>query len=479
MTPKETSPLLNASKQGRQGEKLSFDDDDRPDSSSSTSSTFVRWIPLSILVLLVAGSLVLSVRYIMSPKTASQLLSNKELRVAFLGNSMQYKNDLPRLLEAVTQEDSKNRANNEDSDGEQLFTLFQDSCLHPNATLTSLLEHGNGMVGIFNTTNAIIEFHTGGGGGDDDDDENNTESVPIYDYGQCTIYQLLFGNPDPSLEAKIHRFGQEGLIRFSEIHNPCIQDEDFFEYLLDRQPPTGPKPQWDYVVINDNTRSPGRLSTRNMSIATLKESYIPWFESIKATPVFLHTHAYWGVNESVTDIEETFGNMSYFTAITYDGYQSYQKVVTESLSSFLEPRIAPAGIAFLTVYEDYPVLWPKLFLSDAKHASPYGTLIQAFCVFATIHGRMPVLVFEEEEDDDEENEDSEAAGEDERPSSYIEDVLFGRSRQSDDTGVIFPTSSEAKTLYDVSARVVMDDYRPKSFVDEMERISIRKRTSFR
>jgi hypothetical protein len=60
------------------------------------------------------------------------------VRVAFLGNSIQYYNDLPRLMKALS--------NN---------AIEEDSCYRGNATLSSLFQDGNGMSRKFQTTNAL------------------------------------------------------------------------------------------------------------------------------------------------------------------------------------------------------------------------------------------------------------------------------------------------------------------------------------
>lgn len=60
------------------------------------------------------------------------------VRVAFLGNSIQYYNDLPRFMGAFS--------NN---------VICQDSCFRGNANLTSLFKEGNGMSAKFKTTNSL------------------------------------------------------------------------------------------------------------------------------------------------------------------------------------------------------------------------------------------------------------------------------------------------------------------------------------
>lgn len=93
--------------------------------------------------------------------------------VAFIGNSMMYYNDLPRLLERF----SENR-------------MEQRSCLHGGTTLTKILVNGNGMFNKFNTTNAFVET-------------TRDQNVPMYDFGDCTVPQLLFGF-DERLDKQVH-----------------------------------------------------------------------------------------------------------------------------------------------------------------------------------------------------------------------------------------------------------------------------------
>ena len=126
----------------------------------------------------------------------------EELRVAMVGNSLMYYNDLPRLLEAM-------------SGGR----LSQDSCLHGGASFQSHLSYGNGMLAKWKTGNARIwdvddadnyysatdayQEYMESVHSDDDNGENNngnddtyqldTKYSHIYDFGACTARQLLLG----------------------------------------------------------------------------------------------------------------------------------------------------------------------------------------------------------------------------------------------------------------------------------------------
>ncbi|CAB9514151.1 expressed unknown protein [Seminavis robusta] len=68
----------------------------------------------------------------------------KTIRIAFLGNSIQYFNDCPRLLERMFQADGG-------YDG-----VYQNSCLRGGASIISLFKKGNGMEEKFHTDNALL-----------------------------------------------------------------------------------------------------------------------------------------------------------------------------------------------------------------------------------------------------------------------------------------------------------------------------------
>lgn len=136
----------------------------------------------------------------------------EEIRVAMIGNSLMYYNDLPRLLEAM-------------SGGR----LSQDSCLHGAASFKSHLLYGNGMFAKWDTGNARIwnvynsdyegaadayqEYmesvyssdYDGDNYGDDDSQQTATYQLDtkyshIYDFGACTVRQLLLGVDERLLE---------------------------------------------------------------------------------------------------------------------------------------------------------------------------------------------------------------------------------------------------------------------------------------
>jgi hypothetical protein len=67
--------------------------------------------------------------------------SARTLRIAFLGNSMLYFNDCPRLLAQMISVNQR---------------VEQDSCLRPNASLSSLWDDGNGMHDKFRSPAAML-----------------------------------------------------------------------------------------------------------------------------------------------------------------------------------------------------------------------------------------------------------------------------------------------------------------------------------
>lgn len=338
-----------------------------------------------------------------------------KIHVAFIGNSMMYYNDLPRLLERF----SENR-------------MEQRSCLHGGTTLTKILVNGNGMFKKFNTTNAFVET-------------TRDHNVPMYDFGDCTVPQLLFGF-DEQLDKQVH--DKSGYLE-DDGSNPCLQEGRYFDWLNgqhlawhdDKVPP-----HWDFIFLNDNTRNPARNHTRQEGLNVLNTTYVPWFRRLQATPVFLATHAYWAPQIALTGMAASEEDMDKFTSLTYEGYRQYAALLSSQLPASQRTRIAPVGIAFLTVWEENRDLWHKLYHSDHLHASPLGSFLTGCIVHHTLFGKLP-----------------------RRQTVLIPNLpdLWNRARvmqQADEPPNPFPNNEEAEYLYGIARRVAVEGYRPKSFV---------------
>jgi hypothetical protein len=74
------------------------------------------------------GVAIVSVAALLLALMNGNIRGDPNVRVAMIGNSLMYYNDLPRLLEAM-------------SGG----SITQDSCLHGDASFKSHLTYGNGM----------------------------------------------------------------------------------------------------------------------------------------------------------------------------------------------------------------------------------------------------------------------------------------------------------------------------------------------
>jgi len=327
--------------------------------------------------------------------------------VAFISNSISYFNDLPRFMTAL-------------SEG----SIVQDSCFHGDASLDSMLATGNGMYQIWQTENASVE------------DYNKNESI-LYDFGACTIQQLLLGS-DPRLASDSSNVS----LPVNDGLNPCLQDDAYRRYresLYQDQDP----PAWDFVFLSDLTRNPGRHDTRQQGLTVLQESYVPWFQQTKSIPILLDTHAYWNTGFDLAD----FGDVPGFTSFTYEGYKEYAQLLADALPAIQKPRIVLSGIAFLTVWEeDYDFWRNKLFHSDNLHPSPSGTFLLGCCLHYALFGRMP---------------DPAVALRKDMSSLW---ATARRMQPADDPPNPFPTMKEAAYLYEVADRVTRLGYVPRSFV---------------
>jgi hypothetical protein len=349
------------------------------------------------------------------------------ISVAFVGNSMQYFNDFPRLMQAL-------------SNG----TISQNSCLHGDATIRTLLHTGNGMARKFKTANAVVDDADLYVYNNMDDDT----SIVIHDYGACTVRQLLIGEdsrlPDQDqvnnyADDYFNPADDDNEYYIDDGTNPCFEDEYYLSYLESRYKDEPPK--WDYIVINDNTRSPARNNTRQRSLEELEASYVSWLLETGATPVFIVTHAYWTGWRDMSGLED----VPTFTSLTYMGYREYAALLEKYLPPSQKPRLAPVAIAFLTVWEENYPFWLKLFHIDEVHASPLGSYLQGCVVYHTLYGRMPPK--------------------DQALRQDMSNLWLHARRMQPDThrSNPFPTLEQATYLYHVADRVCKG-YLPKSLI---------------
>ncbi|CAB9516449.1 expressed unknown protein [Seminavis robusta] len=113
--------------------------------SSSSWTTSLFSLVLAGLSLAVAASLAIKSPTAKAPNDNHSGRNARRIRIACLGNSIQYYNDCPRLLERMLQEAA----------GGYYDEVYQNSCLRGGASIISLWEQGNGMRNKFRTHNAL------------------------------------------------------------------------------------------------------------------------------------------------------------------------------------------------------------------------------------------------------------------------------------------------------------------------------------
>ena len=413
----------------------------------------------------------------------------EQVSIAMIGNSIQYFNDLPRLLETL-------------SDGH----LTQDSCLHGGANFATLVTYGNGMYYKWATGNAEINSTLATEGMTYDDDEvydENYKYSKLYDWGACTVPQLLLGKDDvlddimqerrrrrrmeeqqdengdddddnnnddynydnnnddynyddnddavdEDADGDDDNAGDDDYYYYQDYEsfglddglNPCLQNEEYYWYLQ-RQYELNGAPKWDYILLNDNSRNPCCSSQREEGLAILESFYIPIFFKTKAIPIFLDTHAYWASTRDMSGLTD----IPTFTSLTYSGYQEYADLVAIELPPSQKPRIAPVGLALLMIYEEHPEVYEGMIHYDEIHLSASGTLLEAMIVHATIFGKLPDPSLILDTDDGVAN-------------------LWKTARRmvpQEDLNRPFPSESLAQYLYHIAHRVVVLGEKPKSF----------------
>lgn len=363
----------------------------------------------------------------------------KVVRIAHVGNSFQFVNDFPRMLPRLAA---------------PTRTIEQDSVLHGSLSLVSLLKKGNGMLNRWATKKAW------------------NETLQMYDYGACTVPQLLIGRDDYLESGNYNEYYK------NDGKNPCFPqhdgnnnyDDDFYlndddnvddaqddddnyqynendddkaaylEYTIETKMGNGKS--WDYVIFNDQSLRPAIRQKRDRSMVVLNNTYSDLLMQAGATPVFMATHAYWRTDINVTAL---YGirDVPHFTAKVQLGYEMYANTLIEASSSVLQPLVAPVGIAYLTVWEQNRQLWNKFFGPDLFHPSPHGTYLLGCVIHATIFGILP------------------------EPPTSVNTIAnyFSRARSMHLSGYSqpFPTHQEALYLRWVARRVVFRNYRPPSF----------------
>lgn len=294
-------------------------------------------------------------------KCIAEATENK-MNIAFLGNSMQYFHDCPRLLQQmITGKDSasiEGIAKQVDAaDTSAAATAcYQNSCLRGGVCLQELWEKGNGM---------REKFGCGGvGSSHDGDDCNGT----VDDIGAGTVQELL-------------------------------EERD-----------------WDCIVLNDFTKHPARTETRDATLQILKEKYSRYFfkpsssssassyNNNAPTVIFIQTPAYKYPKMRGT---EDLGDFDEFTDRLAAGCQAYVDLVNKEFISTVasgnkkteqQPQpeegekchgqttavVAPVGEAYRWLYHNDKPLWERLYHWDDFHPSPSGTWLQACVLYCTI-----------------------------------------------------------------------------------------------
>jgi hypothetical protein len=97
----------------------------RQNSFESSCSPSISYPPIFQLSIPAACLLFLTLLAVSLPPTGK---ASSHVRVAFIGNSITFVNDIPRLIEVMAQ-----------------GRLTQDSCLHGSLNFMTILSKGNGM----------------------------------------------------------------------------------------------------------------------------------------------------------------------------------------------------------------------------------------------------------------------------------------------------------------------------------------------
>ncbi|GKY97676.1 hypothetical protein MPSEU_000725800 [Mayamaea pseudoterrestris] len=208
---------------------------------------------------------------------------DEQITVAFVGTSYLFVNDIPRLLEVMS--------------GGQ---VIQDSCLRSGGSLATVLLSGNGMYYRWQTNEALIysnEEQDDYYSTPDDVTSGSNDSRPLYDYGACSVHQLIAGY-DNYLE-----YGNGNRAYSDDGNNPCLVDENYLRFITtNKYSSSSNVPKWDFVVLADQSKrmAASSGSARYDTTDALVSVYAPLLLQSGSVPVIVDTHAFWSSHSNMT-----------------------------------------------------------------------------------------------------------------------------------------------------------------------------------
>lgn len=276
-------------------------------------------------------------------------------------------------------------------------------------------------------------------------DDANYNGDDMYSNSSVTTTDDLAATDDTDdrlfqQSAEIEKVYSDDFYTYYDGSNPCLRNpyyyyylENKYQYMLDK---------WDYIILNDNTRTPARNHSRYESIDVLNSTYLPWIQKTGAVPIFLATYGYWTPYRDMGGL----GTIAQFTSLTHEGYNQYKLLLQQYLPIYQTPRIAPVGIAFLLIYEENYDMWLRLFHVDQIHCSPLGTYLQGLVLYHTIYNHLPdydIVI---------------------RPDMSTLFLYTRRFQPGDHRRDPYPTMDEASYLYNIAKRIVVHKQYPKTFI---------------
>lgn len=294
--------------------------------------------------------------------------NKKTIKIAHMGNSIQYYNDCPRLLQQMIQHNDiyYNHPND----------VIQDSCLRGGSTTSSLWKEGNGMKTKF-TSDRALEMMI----------ETDGTQHPQYDIGSTTIHELLTKH---SWDYVIINDYTQGPAR-QKLRDHTIRT--LKEHII------------PLLYHNDHTTN--SHATNNNNNKQRKKITIP---------IIIQTQAYH--SEGIKDTKD-LGTFDEFTNQLRDGVNEYVRVINyefeqeqqqycnqydyfifnndhnnESSSDTIIKsiaRVATVGDGYQYIRKHNIKLFHKLYSWDEFHPSPYGTWFQACILYCIILHHIPPI----------------------------------------------------------------------------------------
>ena len=203
-------------------------------------------------------------------------------------------------------------------------------------------------------------------------------------------YAALVAEGMPEWETETQRYARGGQTLPMHLEQATTTGTQLHNLLV-----ADGSPDWDLVVIQDQSQIPGFPRDHAQYTESLDAS-IALAEIIEEAGAETRLFMTWGRKDGDSGNPDYYPDFPTMQALLTDGYESYATAIR---SSGHRVEVIPVGLAFQAVYDSHvdegvnPVdgtLFARLYAGDGSHPSPTGTYLSALVFYTAFTGQSPV-----------------------------------------------------------------------------------------